>query len=66
MASITMMAPRTSGFSASAPAPAAPIRDCTHAVAMAEMPTAIAADRASSTLSICDLLPPQRASAKGR
>jgi hypothetical protein len=46
MASMTMMAPRSSGFSASAPAPAEPMRDWTQAVAAAEMPTARAADSA--------------------
>jgi hypothetical protein len=37
------MEPRSSGFSASAPAPAEPIRDWTHAVASAETPIVNAA-----------------------
>jgi hypothetical protein len=46
IATMMMMVPVSSGFSARVPAPAAPILDWAHAVAMAGMPMASAAQNA--------------------
>src|SRR3970282_2727345 len=56
IASMTMMIPRNSGFSAIVPAPAEPIRDWTQAVANAERPMASAAASAIRTRSMVSLL----------
>jgi hypothetical protein len=56
MASKTMIVPLNSGFSASVPAPAEPILDCAHAVAMALTPIARAAAKTISTFSMISLL----------